>query len=301
MPAQVVDHVAACPSCGQPLIGPYCAQCGEKLVDPEAQTVRHFVTHSIVDELIHLDGRFWRTVRSLLGRPGFLAAEFSAGRRRPYVKPVKLLIAAFLTYAVLTRGGLIATLTVAYVNLSVAPTAVPSEVSIAETVRRTDRFSVLGRQLERKARVADTTSDRARERFHNRYNAIAQSLSFANVLLLALLLFALFRRRRPLFVEHGVFSMHFVSFVLLSSIAFLPGLWLSESGNPLAAFFFLFVSAWQFAYLAIAIRRFYFDPARGSGRSRLASVAVALCIYILNSAFITVVQMVGVALALRSL
>lgn len=294
------DVVARCASCGQPLTGRYCAHCGEKVLDPEALTVRHFITHTLLDEVVHLDGRFWRTLRKLTGRPGFLSAEYSAGRRRLYVKPGRLLIAAILAYALLTQGGLLVTLTIYYLHLSVAPTAVPESASVVETVRQIDRFGVLAPLLAAKAKSADLTSDAVRERFHRRLNQFAQPLSFANVVLLALALYLFFHGRRRLLVDHAVFSMHFVSFVLISSLALLPAVWLMDVNRGVSLMIILGVFIWQFAYLSIAIRRFYFTD-RGPARPRLYAIGAALLIYLLNSAFITCVQIVGGAIALRSI
>ena len=56
------------------------------------------------------------------------------------------------------------------------------------------------------------------------------------------------------------------------------------------------VSLWQFAYLAVAIRRFYLAAGRWGGR--LLSVATAMLIYVLNSVFMTAVQVAGAAIAL---
>lgn len=302
MMARVADDLATgCASCGQPLTGRYCATCGEKVLDPDALTVRHFLTHTLVDEIAHVDGKFWRTLGNLLRRPGFLTAEYSAGRRRLYINPGRLLIAAILTYALLTQGGLLVTLTIYTLHLSIAPTAVPGSASVAETVRQIDRFGVLARLLAAKEKSADLTSDAVRERFHSRLNRFAQPLSFANVVLLALALYLFFHRRRRLLVDHGAFSMHFVSFVLVSSLALLPAVWLMEISEGAGVALIFGVSIWQFAYLAIAIRRFYFGADPSSARPRLFAILAAVVIYLLNSAFITGVQILGGAIALRGI
>ena len=56
------------------------------------------------------------------------------------------------------------------------------------------------------------------------------------------------------------------------------------------------VFLWQFAYLTVAIRRFYL--AKGQWGGWLLSVAAALLLYVLNSAFMTAVQVAGAAIAL---
>jgi hypothetical protein len=53
---------------------------------------------------------------------------------------------------------------------------------------------------------------------------------------------------------------------------------------------------WQFAYLVVAIRRFYLAAGRWGGR--LLSVAAAMLIYVANGLFMTAVQLGGAAVAL---
>jgi len=56
--------------------------------------------------------------------------------------------------------------------------------------------------------------------------------------------------------------------------------------------------AWQFAYLAIAVRRFYFGNDRRRAQPLLLAIGAAALVYILNSAFITGVQLLGGLVAL---
>jgi len=103
--------------------------------------------------------------------------------------------------------------------------------------------------------------------------AFAQPVSFANVLLLAAALHLCFRGKRR-FLEDAAFSMHVVSFVLLSSVTLV----LAHSFRAwLRPFIFLvkvLVGLGHFAYLAVAIRRFYLAAGRWSGW--LLSVVAAL-------------------------
>src|SRR5205809_6737743 len=88
-----------CASCSQPLTGRFCSNCGEEAHDPTSLTVRHFLTHTLAHETLHIDGKIWRTLRLLFFKPGFLAAEYAAGRRRPYVNPVRIFLIAIVAYA----------------------------------------------------------------------------------------------------------------------------------------------------------------------------------------------------------
>jgi hypothetical protein len=291
----------ACASCGRPLAGPYCAQCGERVLDPEARTVRHFLTRTVPEEVFDVDGKLWRTLRYLLARPGFLSQEYSAGRRTPYLPPLRLLLLSIVVYALATQGGFLITMMLWRVTLSIAPTAVPTSVSVPDTVERIDRFEILSRMLEAKRQSIDVTSDAARVRFHETLNRFAQPVSFANVVLLAVVLHLAFRRIRPLFVENAVFSMHAVSFVLVSSLTLVPVTRIMTVNRPAGLIWILTIFTLQFLYLAAAVRRYYFTGASAPFRPRLYAAIASLLIYVVNSAFVTVVQMVGGAIALRSL
>src|SRR5262245_51644825 len=291
-----------CSSCAQPLSGRYCSQCGEEALDRNKLTVRHFVAHTLLHEGLHLDGKIWRTLRALLFRPGFLSAEYGAGRRRPYVNPVRLLITAIIVYALATRGGLVLTLFIANVNLSVAPTKIAKGLTVAETVERLDRFGLLHNLMIAKAASVRLESEQVRDEFHKKLDGFTEPLSFANVLLIALALYVCFHRRRPLLVEHGVFSMHVVSFVLLSSLPVAAAMPFLETHGVIVAVIVLAIVVWQFVYLGTAVRRFYLTDSTASRiRRGLVATAAAIYIYIMNSVFLTAVQTLGAALALWTL
>ena len=154
-----------------------------------------------------------------------------------------------------------------------------------------------------KAKSVDLASDNARERFHAQLHKFAQPLSFSNVVLLALVLFAFFHRKQPLLVAHGVFSMHVISFVLFSTwiMLWLPLRTLGEIHLAAALLTVMAFMIGQFVYLAVAIRRFYFANDRTALPARPARHGVAFVLYVVNSVFVTGMQMLGGALALLSL
>jgi hypothetical protein len=287
-----------CASCGHPLSGRFCSDCGEEQLDFHKLTVRHFFTHAL-HETFELDGKIWNTLRSLIFRPGFLAAEYCSGRRQAYVNPFRLLITAAILYALLTSGGVQVAMTVGPVVVSLAPSAVKETTSIAETVHDVDRFHLLGELVAKQQEHEKPESESAREKFHQRLEKFSEPLSFANVFMLALALQLLFSRRRSHFVEHGVFSMHFMTFVLLTSSLFAPVAWLLRIGwSAFVLPIVLVIVVWQFVYLIIAIRRFYFGPHMQGISPRLYAGFAAVAVYFLNSFFITAVQTLGAAIAL---
>jgi hypothetical protein len=98
-----------CPNCGQGGIASsaFCPACGQenKSLDlPFGHLLQEAVEHTL-----HIDGKLFRTMGSLLVRPGFLTSEFIAGRRERYVPPIRLYVFTsvlfFFLLAVLPRGA----------------------------------------------------------------------------------------------------------------------------------------------------------------------------------------------------
>src|SRR5262245_10964487 len=132
-----VEAPAVCPSCGQRLVGEtYCSHCGEEVLDARKLTLRYFLTHTVLHEILNVDGKIWRTLKFLLFRPGFLALEYAAGRRRPYVGPVRVLIVAAVVYVLATQSGISFTLDVGPIRLSTAPSAMSPGRSIEATLEQ---------------------------------------------------------------------------------------------------------------------------------------------------------------------
>jgi hypothetical protein len=69
-----------CPNCSAVLVHEYCGTCGQRRIHPQDLSARHFV-RELVDEIANLSSKFkiLRSVRGLL-TPGFLTAEYLAGR-----------------------------------------------------------------------------------------------------------------------------------------------------------------------------------------------------------------------------
>ena len=261
-------------------------------------TVRHFLGDIVFHELTDFDSRIWRTVRALVLRPGFLTSEYWKGRRRLYINPARLFLTAVIVYALATQGGLRSTLTIMNLTITMAPVATSEGVSIEETLERLDRGGILKAMAANRA--AELAEDDERRNFHRRLAQFSQPLSFSNVLLLALVLYGLFFRRFRLYAQHGVFAMHYMAFILLTTAIVSPGvLELMQSGYVATGIYLnLGFTLAQLIYLIVAVRRFYFGHRPGRVGPVLTATVAAFGIWIANSWFTTVLQMAGAALAL---
>ena len=100
-----METPATCVTCHAPLTGKYCAACGEKQPGPDDHRLGHFADE-VLESFTHADGKIFHTFGRLVTRPGRLTAEFLAGRRKPYLKPLAVfLVANTLFFLVLPLLG----------------------------------------------------------------------------------------------------------------------------------------------------------------------------------------------------
>ncbi|WP_273456080.1 DUF3667 domain-containing protein [Nevskia ramosa] len=91
-----------------PIDGPFCRDCGARAdinfcpvcsqeTRIEMPTVGHFVAE-FAEQTLALQGQLWRTLYSLLFKPGQLTLDYIAGRRQRYVRPLRLYLAISISF-----------------------------------------------------------------------------------------------------------------------------------------------------------------------------------------------------------
>lgn len=83
-----------CLNCGRDLHGVYCSHCGQRVASFTLGL--HDFFHELTHEFLHLDGKVFRTMKTLVFRPGALTREFVEGKRARYISPIRL----YLTWSV---------------------------------------------------------------------------------------------------------------------------------------------------------------------------------------------------------
>ncbi len=89
-PSALAEEAGRCANCLTPLVGPFCAQCGQHVADYHRSVWRFVV--DFFDSAFCWDNKLLRTLGPLLKRPGWLTQEFMAGRRVRYVHPLRLFL-----------------------------------------------------------------------------------------------------------------------------------------------------------------------------------------------------------------
>jgi hypothetical protein len=187
--------------------------CGQRVLPADA-TLRD-LAHDAWDELAGFDGRFARTLRLLLRRPGHLTTEVLDGRRNRYISPIRLyLFASFAFFLIaalappLARGG------GPRASISADGTEQVIELDAAELISAEDRAAGL-KQLERAPWWASMIlrpifTDPVG--FRTRLSENVPRVLFVLVPIFALAIGLFFRGG---WLQHAIFSLHLHAAVFL--------------------------------------------------------------------------------------
>jgi hypothetical protein len=237
----VATDPAPCTNCGRLLAGAFCGSCGQK-VSPSNPSILDFV-HELAHELLHVDGKIFRSVRLLVTAPGELTRELFKGRRVRYVSPIRI----YLVFSV----------------LYFAAAALTPDVGFRITVggQRTRAFSV-NAQADRPASNPDELRKIGFESQQALEAAASEAIvhwapraMFLLVPLFAALIGVTVQRSGHNYPQQLYFALHvhaawFLFLALGTAARLLP--WRSVAGAVSAAVFL-----WMFLYLTLALRRAY--------------------------------------------
>ena len=242
---------SACPSCDAALVGDFCHRCGEKRPGARDLTLRHFVAEAAQEFTSVEHSKIFRTLRALLLRPGFLSVEWVAGRRNLYLKPLNLCLIILALHVFVYSTKQVSTFDFGQI--------VETERQWAAASGRPNR-SVYDRSIQRAMSARGLSREAVLEQISERWSRNVSFFQLPLILAYAVLLqlFYLFSRRH--FVEHVVFSLHFIAFTALTVILMWPVYYAVGIGPTSAG---LWVAGAKFlldiTYLFLAARAFYRD------------------------------------------
>jgi hypothetical protein len=205
--ASATPTASVCLNCEAALVGPYCAQCGQRAQSPRP-TLRELAAEAW-GEFANVDGRLLSSLRVLLTRPGGLTIDALAGRRARYLGPLRLYLLCSLAYFVVVAAR-------------------PDRVIERRLQARASAAAVTGGPLPtscrpskqgepamiRTLRALDCKTDRDPVRFETARRANVPRLMFVLVPLFAAIVGLAVRGHT--FPEHLFFALHFHAFAFVA-------------------------------------------------------------------------------------
>jgi hypothetical protein len=243
-------HQTHCANCGAALADRYCGRCGQ---DSHASLSFGHFTHELVEGLFHVDSKLWRTLRTLLLRPGLLTQQYLDGKRSSYSHPFRSYLVISIAYFI------IASVFGAPGSRVIASSG--QELTAADCARIAAHPGwALQFVPDLEASCVRALSNNGRALTAAMENLLPKVM-FVVLPLVALMQFWIYRRQRPLYLENLVFVLHFQSFYYLVSAAALLlaagiGTFAGAQDSIGQAFEFA-VYLWSIVYLFFAERRVY--------------------------------------------
>ncbi|MCX6281832.1 MAG: DUF3667 domain-containing protein [Bacteroidetes bacterium] len=221
----------------------FCPQCGQKRLEHDDMSFSHLIGESFLD-YFHFDSKFFRTIIPLIFKPGWLTLQFMKGKRKSYVEPFKLFLVISVIYFLLLP------MSKESINTEVNPVQFDSaDLNLKNGKAELDKtqFTIEGVSISRSKqdsmrREIETSSVKAYVDKHYSKQGpagkfiirqvikimvskgqslttilehTASKLIFLLIPVFALLLKLFYLRRKRLYFEHLIFSLHLHAFFFL--------------------------------------------------------------------------------------
>lgn len=291
-----------CENCGYAVDVAFCSKCGQKNVETR-QTFPRLIGH-FAEDLTHYDTAFWKSLKHLLFNPGRLTRIYLEGKRQEYVPPVKLYIfISFITFLII---GL---LPESPVEKEIAQ---KSEIEIETAPTERDTIEMNGRtytdfnQVKKdreEGKIGFFIYHVLKATFHARDHKVNEEMIndtmlhtipkaiFLYMPIFTFWIWLLHGKRRWYFFDHGIFTLHYFSFLLLSFTIFFIIIralsWTIHNETIIGSVTTLL----SFILMGYMIFYFFRSHRRMYGETRLVSRLKSILLFFINMFCMTWVMM----------
>jgi hypothetical protein len=279
-----------CENCGYIVEVAYCTRCGQKNIETR-QSFAHLAAH-FLEDLTHYDSSFWKTIKGLLFRPAKLTIEYLSGKTQTCVPPVKLYIfTSFIVFLLLALVPETEESATGQEHKVTAPAVSNPRLDVKEklwdwnftteaenplsytSIRQMDSIEALKPKnlqlstLEYKIakRIVHLYEHNSKAELDLKYSeALTHNIPKAIFLYMPVFAFWLWLfhgKKKWYFFDHGIFTLHYFSFILITnSFWLIPGGFAYAAGQSmmtLLLIIMLLIWLWQIYYFYRAHRKMY--------------------------------------------
>lgn len=225
---------ANCLNCGATVERKYCPECGQENIEIH-ENFFHMAGHFIADYL-HYDSKFFRSLKLLITKPGFLTKKYLEGKRVMYIHPLRLFF--FVTIIMVLLAN-------AYYKKY--QQQIKRESIVKTPDEREDKaHSKQGEELK------DAETLRKISQGFDNISYYLKYISFFLLPVYGLAFKLLYIRRKKYYVDHLVYTLHLQSFVYIAlSVLILIPLYVSSGARE---WFGVVLIALSFIYMIISLR-----------------------------------------------
>jgi hypothetical protein len=225
-----------CLNCRYVVENRFCSNCGQENTDTR-KTFHHLFIHFFAD-LTHYENAFWKTIKNLLFKPATLTRAYLSGKRLSYLAPVRLYIfISFITFFLITvfpnRDSTSS-------NSNDEKVMVKSAKEQVIEKRKVNVFGVefnslkeldsIQKQAPQSEKMSDfnywvveklltvtenNTKEELLEKFLESFLHNLPKVLFIFMPFFAFNLWVFHNKKRWYYFDHGIFTLHYFSFLLL--------------------------------------------------------------------------------------
>ncbi|MEO7976776.1 DUF3667 domain-containing protein [Flavobacterium sp.] len=293
-----------CLNCRHVVEQKFCPNCGQENTDSR-KTFHHLFIH-FFEDLTHYENAFWKTIKNLLFKPATLTKEYLSGKRLSYLAPVRLYI--FISFVTFLMIALFPTnfdesLNKGEKNIS-SKLEKNEKIKIKNfnpnshfeliTMKEIDSIQKYEKGKEKLSefeywayeKVVHVTEHNTKkeiiEKFLESFVHNIPKILFIIMPFFAFFLWIFHDKKKWYYFDHGIFTLHYFSFLLLT---FLILFVIDKTIGSISAISFIAEIA---NFVGIIWMLYYFYPAhhRFYGESRIVSFFKSIILFFINSFFI---------------
>jgi hypothetical protein len=310
MSKNILRKDKTCLNCRHVVEKRFCPNCGQENIDTR-KTFYQLLIH-FFEDLTHYENAFWKTIKNLLLKPATLTKEYLSGKRLSYLAPVRLYIfISFITFFLITviPNENLNLLKVKesesyekmqkkepqqeeknFVFLGSKKNSLAELDSIQKYGSKTEKLAPFVYWIIRKALIVDENNTKTEiiQKFRESFTHNLPKVLFLYMPIFALFLWIFHNKKRWFYFDHGIFTLHYFSFLLLTIlILFLTDKIISVFGSSGGANFI----KGTFDFIGISWMVYYFFPAhhRFYGETRMVSFIKSIFLFIINFFFIIII------------
>lgn len=293
-----------CLNCRHVVEQKFCPNCGQENTDTR-KTFHHLFIH-FFEDLTHYENAFWKTIKNLLLKPATLTKEYLSGKRLSYLAPVRLYIfISFITFLLIALFP-----NKVSENIKKGETEITSKLEDKskkgtkdkayfelKTMKEIDSIQKYGKEKEKYSefeywayeKVVHVTENNTKkeiiEKFIESFFHNIPKILFIIMPFFAFFLWIFHNKKKWYYFDHGIFTLHYFSFLLL---IFLILFILNKISGAFETNGLITSITNIVNFIGIIWMCYYFYPAhhRFYGESRFVSFVKSVTLFFINSFFI---------------
>ncbi|MDI5889399.1 DUF3667 domain-containing protein [Flavobacterium yafengii] len=316
-----------CLNCRYVVENRFCPNCGQENTDTR-KTFHHLFVH-FFEDLTHYENAFWRTIKNLLFKPSALTKEYLSGKRLSYLAPVRLYIfISFITFLLIAifpseinssektteKEAIFTTKNKSFQNtiskndsvkksktasneedelINFGYDSVEQLDSIQKHAPESEKLSDFSYWMNKKIQIVkeNNTQSEIIEKFISAFIHNLPKVLFVFMPIFAFFLWLFHNKKRWYYFDHGIFTLHYFSFLLL---IFLLLFLINKGLTPFSESSLVSFLQTVINFIGIGWMLYYFYPAhhRFYGETRFISFIKSSLLFFIN--FILIIIIVSI-------